>query len=380
MTFFYNYRKKNRIINFDCENFSIDTVLDGENIVNAEINFGYSHLGIEKLIENNTFFHNMFLVQRFAGAFSFCYELSFLQCVEKIVGIECSQQSEVIRAIFCETDRIVSHISNIGSIAKILKIDFIFFESIRFIDEFLNLKNKMFGSRFFPNILTLGGESFKIELNDLKKIYSFLEISKQLVYKIKTIMFDNFFFKKRTVGVGVISKDIATKYSLSGPNAKASGINFDLRKKSEKSIYNEVKFEIQTLKDGDIFGRCVVRVNEITESLSIISQLINIFENLKNKKEKLKDSRGLTFDVTNFKDVDLKEYPIKSLYESVESQRGEVGFYIVTDSKNRIYRCKINGPSVNAFQVAEKILIGSAFDDIDLILKSLDVFIGEVDR
>jgi NADH-quinone oxidoreductase subunit D len=381
MSNFNSYKDKAKFVDYGPLGFStqgefkMGLALDGEKVEYIELEFGYKHFGIEKIIEKNSLYENLLLIQRAGGALSFCYALTFLRGLEKITHTTPTEKDECLRAIMCEGERIVSHVVNIAKIIKLTGVDFVFFDALHFRNNFFKVYQKLFGKRVFPNFLIWGGEQFDILPENLNAFFTFLKQVEDVITKINVVM-SNIFLKKRTVGVGVISKDLAINYSLSGPNARASGVDYDVRKINKGSIYNKIQFQIPTATAGDVYSRCCVRIDEIRQSLNIIQQLIVLFTSWdEEKKLQTKIEQRIDYNL-----IDSCKYALAQHYEAEESPRGELGFYFVTNATNRLYRCKINGASMNAVQIIEEICQDTMFADVGVIIKSLDLLISEVDR
>ncbi|MDR3285086.1 MAG: hypothetical protein LBS83_00185 [Holosporales bacterium] len=374
-----NYNQKRKSINYGPvgfvtnNDFYIEIVADGDNIKNAELNFNYKYKNLEKLIENNNLLYNLKLIQNIWKPLSFCYELALLSGAEKIIGLPISIKDELIRIFFSESERIISHLIGLAEVIKLTGISIFFVQSMRFRNNFLKKRELIFKKQNFYQLLILGGVKKDIEIDDLYNIYSFLINIKSLIFEMEKIM-SNIAFKNRTINIGTISKKLAEAFSLSGPNARASGINYDIRKINFNSAYNMISFEIPLSDAGDVYSRCYIRIEEIKQSLDILLQCINL---LKSSEFNIYENQYLIED--NGK-INKGQYSIRQIYNSVESPRGEFGMFLVTEETDRLYRCKINGASTNAAQALEQIFSSSSFSDIGIIIKSLDIHINEISR
>ncbi|MDR0633086.1 MAG: hypothetical protein LBF84_03020 [Holosporales bacterium] len=376
-----NCKDKSKIVDYGPLGFSMQgefrmgLVLNGEKVDYIELEFGYKHFGIEKIIEKSNLYENLLLMQRIGGTLSFCYALTFLRGLERITRTLPTEKDECLRAIICEGERIVSHLVNIAKIIKLTGLEFVFFEVLRFRNNFFKMYQNLFGKRVFPNFLIFGGERYDVLSETLHNFFTFLKQAESIIAEINTVM-ANIIFKKRTVDVGIISKDLVINYSLSGPNARASGVDYDIRKINKGSIYNKIQFQIPLCTAGDVYCRCCIRIEEIHQSLSIIQQLIVLFKSWSGiKNQPAEASLRVDYDM-----IDLRKYEIAQHYEAEESPRGELGFYFVTNATNRLYRCKINGASLNTVQIVEEICQNVMAADIGVIVKSLDLLVSEVDR
>lgn len=360
-------------------------LLNNEKIEDIEPELGYTHKGIEKLLENNNVFVNTLLVDRLGYFSHLNHELSFMLSFEKLLKIDVSQRAEYIRTIFCESERIISHLMNVTTIAKYIGVQTPYSCAINFKEHYFRFLEKILGKRNFNNFFVPGGVMFDIKTEVLKLLFNFLDQITELLNDIEAMLFGNGIFIRRTSDIGVINKETALSFCLSGVNARASGVKADIRKFEPKTIYNEIDFEILTLTQGDVFSRCILRVKEIKQSIKIIRQCTEkITEGFDAKNQSYSGFHDFKVSFgekgSNIIDIEKCHYPIKQVYSAVESPGGELGTYFVAEGGPTIYRCKINAPSLNALQVFKKICKNEYLADVGIIFKSLDISPSEIDK
>jgi NADH-quinone oxidoreductase subunit D len=351
--------------------------VDGERVQEVEPVIGYMHRGYEKLTEVRTYAQITTLVNRIDWVSGFANEIPFIQGVERLMGIEVPERAQWIRLILSELARISSHLVFMSSYPLELGATTPLMHALREREFILELIEEVTGGRFHPNFNRVGGvkpvygggsitkkQSMDLPSGFFDRTREAMDRMDQISDDIDQLVTGNEFFKMRTVGVGVIPQDKAVAYGLSGPNLRASGIGYDLRKAEPYLTYEAVDFDVPVGKDGDCFDRYVVRLEEIRQSARIVRQAIDQIPSgpLQTKVPRvLKPPRG-------------------QVYSRAENPKGEFGYYIVSEGGKVPYRVKIRSTSFSNLSILPWILPGQLLPDLVAIMGSLDFVLGDVDR
>lgn len=339
--------------------------LDGEVVVNCVPHIGYLHRDFEKICENRIYTQVIPYTDRLDYLGSMNNNFGYCLCVEKLMGVVVPERAEYIRVIMAELNRIASHLLAIGTFVQDLgafgtPLLYCFREREKIIDIF----EMTCGNRLTYNYYRIGGLSADIPEGFAQKVKDFIEYFKPKLDDYHNLITHNAIFLVRTKGIGVLSREKAVSYSISGPNIRASGVKFDLRKDEPYSIYERFEFDVPTGESGDCWDRYKVRMDEMCQSLKIIEQAIkNIPQgDFAAKLPKiLKPAAG-------------------EIYFRSESPRGELGFYLVSDGSAKPYRLKCRAPSFCNLAVIPELVRGFKVADTVGILGSLDIVLGEIDR
>jgi len=363
--------------------------LDGEIVERADPHIGLLHRGTEKLIENKTYIQALPYFDRLDYVSPMCQEHAYALAIEKLLQIDVPKRGQYIRVLFSEITRILNHILNIttfaldvGAMTPFLWL----FEDREILMEFYE---RVSGSRLHSAYFRPGGVHRDIPdglSNDIenfcKKFMSHIDDTEKLIEK-------NRIFRQRSVGIGKISATDALEWGFSGPCIRASGLNWDLRKKQPYDCYNEIDFKVPTGSTGDCFERFLVRVEEMRQSVSIIRQCLkNIPDgpSISNdprvvppKRDVMKESMESL--INHFKlFTEGFHVPPGETYTAVEAPKGEFGVLLISDGTNKPYRCKIRSPGFPFLQATEFLSKGHMLSDLVAIIGSLDIVFGEIDR
>ena len=363
--------------------------LDGEIVERADPHIGLLHRGTEKLIENKTYIQALPYFDRLDYVSPMCQEHAYALAIEKLLKIDVPIRGQYIRVLFSEITRILNHILNIttfaldvGAMTPFLWL----FEDREILMEFYE---RVSGSRLHSAYFRPGGVHRDIPdglSDDIKnfcdKFTSHIDDTEKLIEK-------NRIFRQRSVGIGKISVDDALEWGFSGPCIRASGLNWDLRKKQPYDCYNEMDFKVPTGSTGDCFDRFLVRVEEMRQSVSIIRQCLKNIPNgpsisndprvVPPKREIMKESMESL--INHFKlFTEGFHVPPGETYTAVEAPKGEFGVLLISDGTNKPYRCKIRSPGFPFLQATEFISKGHMLSDLVAIIGSLDIVFGEIDR
>ncbi|MBI2252555.1 MAG: NADH-quinone oxidoreductase subunit D [Armatimonadetes bacterium] len=338
--------------------------LEGEKVIKATPVIGYLHRSLEKMAENRTYHQYIPLTDRLDYVTSMAGNFAYVLAVEKLLDIQIPQRAEFIRVIMLEYNRIASHLLWYGTLALDLGATTPFIYAFREREKILDLFEATCGNRLTYNYYRLGGVSFDLPENFIEYSKKFLKLLKEKMPDYEDLLTSNIIFLGRTKDKGIISSEEALNYGLTGPNLRASGIKWDIRRGEPFSIYPQLDFEIPTGNKGDIWDRYYLRLEEIRQSIKIIEQCL---EKLPSGKHKI--------------NLPLKVKPKKGeIYSRIESSRGEMGFYIISDGSLKPYRVKIRAPSFSNLSIISKLLEGEKVADIVAILGSLDIILPEIDR
>ena len=338
--------------------------LDGEKIVSCEPDVGYLHRGMEKMAEGLTYIQYLPTVDRIdylAGCF---YSELLCRTVEKAFDLELSNRVKTIRVTLLELNRIASHLLWIGAFLMDLGAISPFFYTMREREMILRFFEKLTGQRMMYNYFVFGGVRKDIEyIEDIEEI---VRILPEKVADYEKIITDNPIFLRRTKNKGTLEPEIALNNSISGVNLRASGVNYDLRKKD--SLYEGFNFVPVVLDGKDSWTRYKARVLEIKESLSIIEQCLNRLSREDNKFEQI---------LINPLTIKL---PKGEFYSEIEAPRGLASVYIKSTGEDKPYRLKWRTGSYYSVNLLRKLLVGEYLNDAIAIAGSLDIILPEVDK
>ncbi|MFA0749527.1 MAG: hypothetical protein EORIYHIE_003396 [Candidatus Fervidibacter sp.] len=363
--------------------------LEGETIVDAEPVIGYLHTAIEKEAEHKTYHKVITLNDRLDYVSGMTNNFAYCLAVEKLLGIEPPPRGQYLRVIVSELQRIASHLVFLGTTTLEVGIMSGFFYCFREREKILDLFEALCGARLTYSYIIVGGVRYDLPDGWVDKCREFLREFPKAWQELEELISKNPIWLNRTKGVGVLRAQDAIAWGVTGPSLRASGVAWDLRKTMPYSSYDHFDFELVTAEEGDTYARCWVRMLEMLESIKIVRQAL---ENLPPgpvladhpwatppPKERLdKDMEALIRHFLFYS----RGYPVPpgEAYAAVESARGEVGFYIVSDGSEKPYRMHMRAPSfihVHALPVVAK---GHLIADLVAILASFDPVMGEVDR
>jgi len=352
-------------------------VLQGEIIKSCEPVIGYLHRGMEWLGQNRNFVQYQALVDRVDYLAGMSDSHAYVGAVEQLSGIEVPQRAEYLRILMAEFNRICSHQLSLGIFMLDLGAMMGFpFYAFRDRESILSLLEEVSGQRMMFNYIRIGGVSQDLPKGWLNKAEKLVK-EKLLGYtdEYEDIITNNPIFISRTKGIGIIDANQARTFGLTGPNIRASGISYDVRKDKRYSRYKEFKFNVITREEGDIFARYKARVEEIRESCKIILQAIDKIRALPNGEHAAKDT-----ELCAKKIMPGFKAPAGETYFAVESPRGELGVHLITDGSSVPYRIKWRSPSFFATSFLSEMVIGKPIADVVAIFSSLDVIFPDVDR
>ncbi|MCD6380818.1 MAG: NADH-quinone oxidoreductase subunit D [Candidatus Odinarchaeota archaeon] len=353
-------------------NFSVRLKIDSEIISDAIPNPGYLHRGFERLMEYRTWWQNIMIVQRICVLDGASYELGYIGAVEKLGNIDAPKRAKFLRVIQSELSRIQSHLLNLGFIAKASGLDTLARITWGDREKILYLLEKMTGGRIYQLYSIPGGVRRDIKPDFKDRCHDIMKYMKGRLRDYDALLTENEVFVDRTKGVGIIDKEDILKYDLTGPNARGSGMDTDIRKDLPYEAYDEIEFNVISENKCDALSRTIVRRNEIEESLHIIEEALDKIPNGPIKAKKTSDGKSIT---------PFMRMPKGESIHFVESARGELMFHVVSDGGNKPYRVKIRGPTFDTILVYfPKLLKGTYIADMPVIYWSLDNCPADHDR
>lgn len=363
--------------------------LDGEVIVKATPHIGFLHRGVEKLAEYKTYHQVIPLTDRLDYVAPFSNNLAYALAVEKLLGIEAPERAQHIRVLLCELTRISSHLLWLATHALDIGAMTVFFYCFRERETIYDLFEVVSGSRMNLSYIRVGGVSREVPAEFLEHTRKFVAAFPARLQEYETLLTDNIIWKKRTVDVGIISAGDAIDYGLSGPSLRGSGVNWDIRKSEPYSSYDKYHFSVPLGKNGDVYDRYWVRIEEMRQSNSIVHQALNLLPKgdflarIPNVTLPPKEDVETNMEsmISHFKFItDGIQPPKGEVYACIEAPKGELGFYLVSDGSNRPYRVKIRPPSFVNLEALPKMIEGSLLPDVVATIGSLDIVLGEIDR
>jgi NADH-quinone oxidoreductase subunit D/NADH-quinone oxidoreductase subunit C/D len=338
--------------------------LNGETINKIEPHLGYIHRSIEKMCESLTYRQFIYVTSRMDYLSSHINNTACALLVEKGMQIEVPERAKVVRTILNELTRIASHELWIGAMAMDLGAFTPFFYAFREREMITEIMEDTCGARLTMNYIVPGGLMYDIHPDFQTKVKAFIKQFKEKVTEYEDLVTGNVIFQSRTKGVGVLTAEDAISYGCSGPVARASGVSCDIRKIAPYDAYDRVEFEEVIETAGDSFARYIVRVKEMNQSIRIIEQLIDAIPEgdfVGKTKNVLKLNKG-------------------EFYQRVETARGELGVYIVSEGGTTPYRIKFRSPGFSNLSVLDHIAKGSKIGDLMATMGTLDLVIPDIDR
>ena len=364
--------------------------LNGEIITKADPVLGYLHRGDEKIAENMTYNQFVPYTDRLDYLAPLANNAAYAIAVERLAKLEVPERCQAIRVITSELARISSHLMGLGAYGIDVGAWTVFLYSFTEREKLYKLFEELTGARFTTSYSRIGGVARDVPEGWTDRVLSFCDQFLPILEETLSLLTRNKIFMDRTVGVGVISKEDAIAYGLTGPNLRGSGVPLDLRKDKPYSGYEKYDFDVPVGTTGDCYDRYMVRGEEMRQSVRIIRQAIAIFPSgpyyaVDAKKiyapQKAKVLTSMEELIQNFMLVtEGPQMPAGEVYFEAENPKGALGFYIVSKGGGVPYRLKIRAPSFCNLSIIPKVCVGSMVADVVSILGSLDFVMGECDR
>jgi NADH-quinone oxidoreductase subunit D len=363
--------------------------LDGEVVRECRPDIGYLHTGFEKDFERHNYQQCIPYTDRMDYLAPLFNNLGFSLAVERLLGIEVPPRAQYLRVIMCELTRIASHLIWYGTSALDLGATTPFLYAWRDREKILDINELVSGVRMHTSFIRVGGLLADVPAEFHDMVEDFVKTFPRLVDEHEVLITKNPIWRERTIGLGVITAEDAIAYGASGPVLRGSGVPYDLRKAQPYSSYDHFDFDIPIATHGDVYDRYLVRMQEMRESVRIIEQAFNRLPdgpvNTSDRRVALPPRNELNTSmeslIYHFKHVTEGFRPPRGqVYQAVESPRGELGFYIVSDGSNRPYRCKVRAPSFSNLSALPHMVRNELIADVVAVIGSIDILLGDVDR
>ena len=363
--------------------------LDGETVVRSLYDIGYLHTGFEKSFEDKTYSQGVTLTDRMDYLAPLSNNLAYCLAAEKLLELEIPPKAQWARVLLTELTRIQSHLVWLGTHAIDIGAMSMFLYCFREREEILRVFEMVSGQRMMTSYFRVGGLALEPPLGWLDRVKKILDTFPERVDEYEDLLTKNPIWLRRTQGVGTISAADGIAVGLSGPSLRGSGVDWDLRKKQPYSSYDKFDFNVPTRSEGDVYARYLVRVAEIRESLKIVRQAMegmpegpikaNAPHIVLPDRESMKTS--IEALIYHFKIVTEGFHPpVGEVYQAIESPRGELGIYMVSDGSPKPFRCHVRAPSFANLQALAKMMEGRLIADAVACIGSIDVVLGEIDR
>jgi len=347
--------------------FRMNVVLDGERVVKLKPVFGYLHRNHEKIAESETYLGSMPYTDRLDYMCSITNNWAYALAVEKLAGIQVPERAEYLRIITGELTRLQNHACLLGFLLQDMGASGTpLMYAFREREKILDLFEALTGARMMCNYMRFGGCRVDMPTGWLVQTQKLIHEFPRFLDEYERLLVGNEILMERTQGVGVLSKELAINAGMSGPMARASGVNYDIRKVDKYGIYDRFAFRIPLGAHGDVYDRYMIRFLEMRESVKILN-------------EAMRDIPGGPIVDPKMRIRGFRPKPGEA-YARIESPKGELGFYLISDGSPNPYRYRVRPPSLVNLTVLEDLCLGQNVADIVAILGSVDIVLGEVDR
>jgi NADH-quinone oxidoreductase subunit D len=347
--------------------FRMDVVLDGERVVKLKPVFGYLHRNHEKIAESASYLGSMPYTDRLDYIGSLTNNWVYALAVEKLAGVQVPERAEYIRVITAELTRLQNHASTIGFLTQEMGASGSpLMYSFREREKILDLFEALTGSRMMCNYMRFGGCRVDLPAGWLEQTRKVVTEFPRFLDEFERLLADNEIVLARTQGVGVLSRELAIQGGVTGPILRASGVNYDIRKVDKYGIYERFDFRVPIGEHGDVYDRYMVRMLEMRESVKILEQALRDIPAgpIMDTKTKIRGFRPKAGEA----------------YGRIESPKGELGFFLISDGSPNPYRYRVRPPSLINLTVLEDMCLGSNVSDVIVIFGTIDIVLGEVDR
>ena len=347
--------------------FRMDVALDGERVVKLKPVFGYLHRNHEKIAENTSYLGSMPYTDRLDYFCSLTNNWAYALAVEKLAGLQAPERAEYIRVITAELTRLVNHTCLIGFLLQDMgasgtPLMYAFREREKVLDLFESLT----GARMMCNYMRFGGCRCDLPAGWLEQARRVVDHYPRFLDEFERLLSENEILVARTQGVGVLPGELAVNASITGPMLRAAGINYDIRKVDKYGIYDRFQFRVPLGEQGDTYDRYMIRLLEMRESIKILDQALRDIPPgpVMDPKAKIRGFRPKPGEA----------------YGRIEAPKGELGFHLISDGGPNPYRYRVRPPSLINLTILEDLCLGHIVADVVVILGSVDIVLGEVDR
>jgi NADH-quinone oxidoreductase subunit D len=363
--------------------------LNGETVLAAVPELGYLHRGYEKIAENGTYHEFIPHTDRLDYLSPISNNVGYVLAVEKLAGIEVPRRAQYVRVLVCEMARIASHLVALGSMAMDVGAVTILLWTFREREKVVDIYDVLCGARFTTSYARIGGlqQDWTPQLTAM--LTEFLDQFGQSVAEVEQLLRTNKIFIDRCEGVGYLSREQCIAFGLTGPLLRASGVPRDLRRDNPYLVYDEFDFNVVTATESDALARFYVRLDEMRESAKILRQALEklpagpyaAFEPKRALPQKERIYTKMEELIHDFMLINLGiDPPVGESYQGIESSKGELGFYIVSDGTGHPWRLKIRSPSTSNLSSLGTMLKGAMISDVVAIIGSVDPVMGEADK
>jgi NADH-quinone oxidoreductase subunit D len=367
----------------------LDLRLDGELIIKAIPDIGYLHTGMEKLFEYKKYQQGIVITDRMDYLNPLGNNLVYVMAAEKLLELEIPERAQVIRVMFCELQRIASHLVWLGTHALDLGAMSAFFYCFRQREKILNLIEAASGGRMTPSYFRIGGLMMDLPAGFERRVNQFLDDFPAALEMLDTLVTGNTIWHSRTQGIGLISAEDAIDWGLTGPCLRGSGVDLDLRRDNPYTGYETYDFEVCIEEDGDVWARFLVRMREMRESWKIVKQAVARLKPGPTKADAPKVVLPDRDDMRKHMDSLIHHFlivaegfnvPEGEVYHAIEASKGELGVYMKSNGGPKPDRVHFRGPSFVNLAALPVMSEGEMVADVVAIIGSLDIVLGEIDR
>lgn len=388
-------KAKNFTINFGPQHPAAHGVLrlvldlDGEVVERADPHIGLLHRGTEKLIEYKTYMQALPYFDRLDYVSMMAQEQTYSLAVEKLLSCRVPLRGQYIRVLFAEITRILNHLLAVGCHAMDVGATTPMLWAFEEREKLMEFYERVSGARLHAAYIRPGGVSQDLPLGLLDDIYMFSEQFSTRVDEMEELLTGNRIWKQRLVDIGVVSAKDAKDWGFSGVMLRGSGVSWDLRKTQPYDVYSSIDFDVPVGSNGDCFDRYLIRIEEMRQSLRIISQCINTIPEGPVKSSDAKIVTPSRSQVKNSMESLIHHFklhtegfsvPSGETYSATEAPKGEFGVFLISNGSNKPYRCKIKAPGFNHLQALDFMSKGHLVADVVTIIGTQDIVFGEVDR
>lgn len=363
--------------------------LDGETVVDARPDIGYLHTGIEKTIQSKRYEAALTCTDRMDYLSPLGNNLAYCLAVEKLLELPIPPRASWIRVLLVELQRISSHLVWLGTHALDLGAMTVFLYCFREREKLLDLFEELTGQRMMTSYIRFGGVEQEVPDGWLSRVRAFVDAFPGHIDEYERLLTRNGIWMERLRGVGLITAEEAIDFGMTGPSLRGSGVEWDLRKKQPYCIYDQLKFDVPTFPEGDCYARYLVRIEELRQTREILVQCLDRLPSgpirsddrkvVPPPKEELANSMEAVIHHFKLLTEGMRPPPGEA-YTAIESPRGELGVYIVSDGTNKPRRCHVRAPSFANLQALSRLCRGRLIADVVAIIGSTDIVLGEIDR
>ncbi len=363
--------------------------IDGETVVRAVPHIGYLHTGMEKTMENEAYQQAITITDRMDYLSGMNNNLAYCLAVERLLGLEVPERGQAIRVLMSELQRIASHLVWLGTHALDIGAMSVFLYCFREREVILNFFEEICGARLTPAYIRIGGVSLDVPLAVEEKVAKFLGIFTDRLDEYRDLLDENPIWRDRTVGVKLLTTAECLHFGVTGPILRATGVPHDLRKVSPYCGYERYEFDVPVGEHCDVFDAYRVRTEEMRQSVRILEQVLRTMPegpcNAEDPKIVLPPKERVFSDmealIHHFILV-TRGFPVPAgeAYGAIESPKGELGYYVVSDGSEKPYRVRVRPPSFYNLQALPHIVQGKMVADVVAAIGSLDIVLGEIDR